>query len=96
MPWTTSRTTIQWAIFPEGEFIHVSMPSLELGIVRDSTLNSTNDYQIFGESFENVARLGPAQGALWVTSSLCPSGEFPTTDDGADLLTTDKGGGPER
>ena len=68
---------IQWAIFPEGEFIHVSMPNLELGIVRDSTLNSTNDYQIFGESFENVARLGPAQGALWVTSTVCPSGEFP-------------------
>ena len=31
-----------------------------------------------GESrFENVARLAPAQGALWVTSTVCPSGEFP-------------------
>jgi hypothetical protein len=67
----------QWAIFPEGEFIHVDSGSLELGIVRDSTLNSTNDYQFFGETFENVARLGPAQGALWVTQGVCPSGEFP-------------------
>jgi hypothetical protein len=68
---------IQWAIFPEGEFIHIDSGSLELGIVRDSTLNSTNDFQLFGETFENVARLGPAQGALWVTSAICPSGEFP-------------------
>jgi hypothetical protein len=69
---------VQWAIFPEGEFIHVDSGSLELGIVRDSTLNSTNDHQLFGETFENVARLGPAQGALWVTQAICPSGEFPT------------------
>ena len=69
--------TIQWALFPEGTFLHLDGGSLELGIVRDSTLNSTNDYQIFGETFENVARLGPAQGALWVTSDLCASGQFP-------------------
>jgi hypothetical protein len=68
---------IQWAIFPEGQFIHVDSGVLELGIVRDSTLNSTNDFQLFGESFENVAMLGPAQGALWVTQGICPSGEFP-------------------
>jgi hypothetical protein len=68
---------IQYAIFPEGQFIHVDSGSLELGIVRDSTLNSTNDFQIFGESFENVAMLGPAQGALWVTQGICPNGEFP-------------------
>lgn len=69
--------TVQWALFAEGTFIHLDMGSLELGIVRDSTLNSTNDYQFFGESFENVARLGPAQAALWVTSDLCASGQFP-------------------
>lgn len=68
---------IQWAIFPEGQFIHVDSGSLELGIVRDSTLNSTNDFQLFGETFENVAMLGPAQGALWVTQGVCPNGEFP-------------------
>lgn len=69
--------TLQWAIFPEGAFIHLDGGSLELGIVRDSTLNSTNDYQLFGETFENVARLGPAQSALWVTSDLCANGQFP-------------------
>jgi len=32
---------------------------------------------MFGETFENVVRLGPAQSALWLTSTVCPSGEFP-------------------
>jgi len=46
-----------------------------LGLVRDSTLNSTNDFQIFGETFENVARIGPAQSALWVDSTVAANGE---------------------
>jgi hypothetical protein len=68
---------IQWALYIEGTFLHLDAGVLELGIVRDSTLNSTNDYQVFGETFENVARVGPEQAALWVTSTVCPSGEFP-------------------
>lgn len=68
---------VQYALYVEGAFIHVDGGSLELGLVRDSTLNSTNDYQMFGETFENVALLGPAQSALWITSTVCPSGEFP-------------------
>lgn len=70
--------TAQIAVFPEGEFLHIDSGTLELGLVRDSTLNSTNDFQIFGESFENVARLGPAQGALWLTADICATGEFPS------------------
>lgn len=69
---------VQWALFPEGAFIHVDGGSLDLGMVRDSTLNSTNDFQFFGETFENVALLAPAQAALWITSTVCPSGEFPS------------------
>jgi hypothetical protein len=65
---------IQWALFPEGAFIHLDGGSLELGLVRDSTLNSTNDFQMFGEVFENVARLAPAQAAYWITSDLCANG----------------------
>lgn len=66
---------VQWAIYPEGEFIHLDGGTLDLGLVRDSSLNSTNDFQIFGENFENVARIGPAQGALWVTSTVAANGE---------------------
>jgi hypothetical protein len=69
---------VQYAIFPEGAFIHLDGGTLDLGIVRDSTLNSTNDFQIFGENFENVARIGPAQSALWVTLTTAPTGGFPS------------------
>jgi hypothetical protein len=69
--------TIQWGMFPAGTFLHLDMASLELGIVRDSTLNSTNDFQIFGESFENVARIGPQQAAYWETTDICANGNFP-------------------
>jgi hypothetical protein len=68
---------VQYAIFPEGQFIGVDSGSLELGLVRDSTLNATNDFQIFGERFRNLAMLGPAQGALWITQDICPTGSFP-------------------
>ena len=68
---------IQWAIYPQGAFLGIDSGSLELGIVRDSTLNSTNDFQVFGERFRNVALLAPAQAAYWVTSDICASGQFP-------------------
>ena len=69
--------TVQWAIFPDGAFLGIDSGSLELGIVRDSTLNSTNDFQVFGERFRNLVRLAPAQAAYWVTTDWCPSGQFP-------------------
>jgi hypothetical protein len=72
-------TAYQMAFFPQGTFLHLDMAELNLGIVRDSTLNSTNDFQIFGETFENVARIGPAQAAYWITATLCGNGEFPDT-----------------
>ena len=69
--------TVQWAIYPDGAFLGIDAGSLELGIVRDSTLNSTNDFQVFGERFRNLVRLAPAQSAYWVTTDWCPSGQFP-------------------
>jgi hypothetical protein len=68
---------IQAAVFPAGTFLHLDMAELNLGIVRDSTLNSTNDFQVFGETFENVARIGPEQAAYWLTLNVCPTGQFP-------------------
>jgi hypothetical protein len=69
--------TIQWAMYPQGAFLGIDMGSLELGIVRDSTLNSTNDFQVFGERFRNVARIAPAQAAYWHTTDICANGMFP-------------------
>lgn len=65
-------------VFPEGTFLHIDSGDLELGIVRDSTLNSTNDFQVFGETFENVARIGPAQAAKKIAITACPSGTVAT------------------
>jgi hypothetical protein len=73
----TWPATVEYALFAEGSFIHVDSGSLELGIVRDSTLNSTNDFQLFGETFENVALLGPQQGTRWISQAICPNGVFP-------------------
>jgi len=64
--------TIDWYLYPEGSFLFVDSGQLELGIVRDSTLNNTNDYQVFGESWENVAFIGVE--SLRVRSSVCDTG----------------------
>lgn len=61
-----------WYLFPEGTWLFLDSGTLELGIVRDSTLNSTNDFENFGESWENVAKVGPV--SYQVTSTLCANG----------------------
>jgi hypothetical protein len=69
--------TIQWALYPEGAFLGIDMGVLELGIVRDSTLNATNDFQVFGERFRNLVRIAPAQACYWETTDICANGNFP-------------------
>ena len=49
---------VVWYLFPEGTFLFLEDATLDLGIVRDSTLNATNDYKMFVETFENVAKVG--------------------------------------
>lgn len=66
--------TVQWAFHVAGAFTRIVMPEVNLGIVRDSTLNSTNEFEVFGETFENVARIGPAQAAYWETTDVCANG----------------------
>lgn len=50
--------TIKWWIFAEGTFLFLDGGTLDLGIVRDSTLVGTNDYRMFVETFEGVAKVG--------------------------------------
>lgn len=63
---------IEWFIFPEGSFLYLDGGSLDLGLVRDSTLNSQNDYQIFYEEFFGLAFIGLE--SFKVTSNVCPNG----------------------
>jgi len=69
----TFPNTVKWFIFPEGTWIFLDRGRLDLGIVRDSTLNATNDFQVFFETFEGIAKIGPT--SLEITSTVCPSGE---------------------
>jgi hypothetical protein len=67
-------TTVDAFIFPEGSFLHLDAGTLDLGLVRDSTLNSTNQFQMFSETFENVALVGPE--SVEVVLSLSPDGSY--------------------
>lgn len=64
--------TVKWYIAPEGTWIRLNGGELDLGIVRDSVLNATNDFQMFGEVFENYAKVGIE--SLAVTSTVCANG----------------------
>ncbi len=64
--------TCEWALYAPGSWLHLDSGVLELGIVRDSTLNSTNDFQIFGETWETAVPRGVE--SLWITSTLAPNG----------------------
>lgn len=62
-----------WYLFAEGTFSFMDGGTLDLGLVRDSTLNAANDYQMFVETFENVVKFGLE--SLRVTSPLVPTGQ---------------------
>jgi hypothetical protein len=79
----TFPSVVQWALFPEGSFLFLDGGVLELGIVRDSVLNAENQFQIFGESFENVAFVGIE--SLWITTTVCPSGTVAAPIDNTDF-----------
>ena len=66
--------TVVWYLFPEGTWLFLDGGELDLGIVRDSTLNATNDFQIFMETFEGACMVGVE--SLQITSTVCPSGTY--------------------
>jgi hypothetical protein len=61
-----------WYLFAEGTFLFVDGGTLDLGIIRDSTLVGTNDYKMFIETFENVAKVGVE--SLKITSTISVNG----------------------
>lgn len=60
--------TFVWYLFAEGTFLFLDGGTLDIGIIRDSTLVGTNDYKMFLETFEGVAKVG-IEG-LAVTSTI--------------------------
>jgi len=61
-----------WYLFAEGSFLFLDGGTLDLGIVRDSTLVGTNDYKMFVETFEGVAFIGVE--SLAITSTISVNG----------------------
>jgi len=64
--------TFVWYMFAEGSFLFLDGGTLDLGVIRDSTLVGTNDYKMFVETFEGVAKVG-VEG-LVVTSTISVNG----------------------
>jgi len=64
--------TFTWYMFAEGTFVFLDGGTLDLGIIRDSTLVGTNDYKMFVETFEGVAKVGIE--SLAITSTISVNG----------------------
>ncbi len=64
--------TFTWYLFAEGTFLFLDGGTLDLGIIRDSSLVGTNDYKMFVETFEGVAKVGIE--SLAITSTISVNG----------------------
>jgi hypothetical protein len=69
-------TKIESFMFAEGSWLFLNGGVLELGIVRDSSLNAVNNCQFFSESFESAAFVGLESQKL--TTTVCASGIVPS------------------
>lgn len=56
-----------WFLFSEGAFVFLDGGTLDIGIVRDSGLVGTNDYRMFTETFEGLAKIGGESFAVTTT-----------------------------
>jgi hypothetical protein len=66
-------TSIEFGLWAEGTWLFLDGGTLDLGIIRDSSLVATNQYKQFVESFEGVANVGC--DSYWVTAAYEPSGQ---------------------
>jgi hypothetical protein len=62
--------SFKWFLFAEGTFLYLDGGTLDLGIIRDSTLVGTNDYKMFIETFEGIAKVGIESLAITSTISI--------------------------
>lgn len=74
---------LSFNLFAEGDFLFLDGGTLDLGVVRDSTTNATNRYEMFTESFEAVAFRGLE--ALRVVATVQPTGGSAATVDASAL-----------
>lgn len=76
---------IEWAMFPMGTLAYIDGGEFDLGFsagtpIRDTASLAANDYQLFGENWETVAKFGGAQ-VIWGRTMVAPTGEVAGTVD---------------
>lgn len=74
-PLTTWPDTMEYLVFAPGTFVRGNGMSLDLGVTRDSVLNSTNDHTAAWAE-DCFAILKPGHESRVVSVALCPSGEI--------------------
>lgn len=78
-PLTAWPNSVQFMLYSAGTFVLGSGLDLDLGVIRDSTLNATNDFTAtWTEECHLVARIG--HESRLVTVDVCPSGRTGATD----------------
>lgn len=78
-PLTAWPNSVQFMLYAAGTFVLGSGLDLDLGVVRDSTLNASNDFTAtWTEECHLIARIG--HESRLVTVDVCPSGRTGATD----------------
>ncbi len=80
--WRPLPSVFESIMYAPGSVVRINGGSLDLGVVRDSTLNESNDLQMWSEEFIEVAH--PGCEVVRHTHTACPSGVGPlaVTDPG--------------
>lgn len=76
-------SVVRLYLFVEGTWLHLDGGTLDFGLVRDSSLNATNDFQLFSEIFENVAFHG--EESFRLDLDICANGGTAAPVDTSDL-----------
>jgi len=66
-------------LFSPGTFVRLDGGSLDVGLIRDSALNRTNDLEIFAEEWTQVCKIG-IESIKITHQGLCPNGAAPEPD----------------
>jgi hypothetical protein len=85
-PVTAWKSTVVTYFGEAGTSLFLDGGSLDFGLVRDSTLNGTNDAQFFSETFEAFHPHGREWHTL--TMNICPSGAAAALEDTSLLCTS--------
>lgn len=65
--------TIEFGLWAEGTWLYLDGGTLDLGVIRDSSLVATNQYKQFVETFEGLANMGCE--SYWVNAEYVPTGQ---------------------